>query len=94
MRAQLAIAIAATIFSLPAVAEDGQVGGFLFAGPEVDTSFEASRSRLVAQGYHEVEMIDGSPYHLVVLDQVGSEVLLSIDPQTGESVRVASPSSQ
>jgi len=86
MRILLPVAIAAMV-ALPAVAEDADVGAPMFVGQEIDTSFETSRSRLTAQGYSEIEMENGSPYHLTARDPEGSEVLLTIDPQSGEHSR-------
>jgi len=90
MRILLLVAVAA-IVALPVVAEEADVGALMFVGQEVDTSFEASRSRLTAQGYSEIETENGSPYHLMARDPDGAEVLLTIDPQSGEHSRVTSP---
>jgi hypothetical protein len=84
MRTFLLAAITTTVLILPAAAEVAEVRPFLFASQEVDTSFEASRARLEAQGYSEIEMIDGSAYRLGALDRDGAEVRLTINPQNGE----------
>jgi hypothetical protein len=90
MRILLLVAVAA-IVALPAVAEDADGSTLMFVGQEVDTSFEASRSRLIAQGYSEIEMENGSAYHLKAHDPEGTEVLLAIDPRSGEPSLVTSP---
>jgi hypothetical protein len=90
MRILLLVAVAA-IVALPAVADDADGGASMFVGQEVDTSFEVSRSRLTAQGYSEIEMENGSAYHLMAHDPEGTEVLLAIDPRSGEHSIVTSP---
>lgn len=82
MRTLAVVALAATMLSLPAVAEDGGAGTFV--GQEVDVSFAASKARLKAEGYRGVKQVDGDALYLSAFDPQGSEVLLTISPQTGE----------
>jgi hypothetical protein len=83
MRRLLGVAFAATMLSLPAVAEDGSLGKAL-VGEEIDVSYEASRARLVAEGYQQVSQVNGSALHLKALDPQGSAVVLTLSPHTGE----------
>lgn len=82
----LMVALAGTMLSLPAVAEEGSFDAVqvTFAGYETDVSYGASRARLTGQGYHQIRQTNGSPLHLSAFDPQGSEVLLTVDPQTGE----------
>lgn len=82
MRTLAVVAVAVTMLSLPAVAEDGRAGTFV--GNEVDVSFAASRARLMSEGYRNVKRVNGDALHLSAFDPEGSEVLLTMDPQSGE----------
>ncbi len=79
----LMVSVAAAMLSVPAVAEEGSYRG-AFVGQEVDVSYEASRARLVAVGYDQVGMLNGDALHLTAVDPQGQEVVLSVNPQTGE----------
>jgi hypothetical protein len=60
------------------------LGVSAWGGDEVDVSYEASRARLIAAGYRDVERVNGDPLKLRAYDPNDAEVLLSIDPQSGE----------
>lgn len=80
VRIVVAIAIAAAMQIMPAAAENEHG----IAGEEIDTSFEASQTRLTGDGYSEIKMVNNDPYRLAAYDREGSEVLLTINPQSGE----------
>jgi hypothetical protein len=83
MRSLLGLAVAATMLSLPVIAEEGSYGGSL-VGQEIDVSYEASRARLVAEGYDQVSQVNGSALHLKAIDPQGAAVRLTVNPQSGE----------
>jgi len=87
-------ALAVSMITLPAAAEvtaplggaNGVSNGGVSAwgGDEVDVSYEATRARLIAAGYRDVERVNGDALKLKAHDPADSEVLLSINPRTGE----------
>jgi len=83
MRTLFMVPVAAAMLSLPAFAEDEPYRGAL-VGQEIDVSYEASRARLVAVGYDQVAPLNGDALHLSAVDPQGQEVVLSVNPQTGE----------
>lgn len=76
------VAIAATMLSLSVAAEHSGVDSSV--GKEVDVSFEVSKARLIAEGYHSIRMQNGDPQRLLAFNTEGSEVLVTISSQTGE----------
>jgi hypothetical protein len=86
MRNVLMISVAATMLSLPALAEDGSA--FAYAGHEIDVSYEVSRSRLRAAGYSQVGQASADGLRLKAVDPQGQEVQLAVSPQTGEIVEI------
>jgi len=86
--------LAASILTFPVAAEEavplGGANGFSnggvssWSGEEIDVSYEATRVRLIAAGYREVEQVNGDALKLKAYDPKDGQVLLSIDPQTGE----------
>ena len=86
MRTLVTVTVAATMLNLPAFAENEAdlQGAGSFVGREVDVSFEASRLRLEAHGYRNVKRVNGDALHLAAFDPQGSEVLLTVSPQSGE----------
>lgn len=86
-------ALAMSMLTSPAAAEvaaplgaNGFSNGGVSAwvGEEVDVSYEATRARLIAAGYRDLEPVNGDALKLKAHDPADSEVLLSINPRTGE----------
>jgi len=84
MRFSVIVAVAAATIAMPAIAEDESDAYRLVSGVDADTSFEATRMRLLANGYRDVRMVEGDAMRLSAYDREGSEVLLKINPQDGE----------
>lgn len=84
MRISVIVAIAAATIAMPAIAEDESDAYRLGSGVEADTSYEASRMRLMANGYRDVRMVEGDAMRVSAYDREGSEALLRINPQDGE----------
>ncbi|MEM7024917.1 MAG: hypothetical protein AAF637_20405 [Pseudomonadota bacterium] len=86
----LGLALIASLVSSPVLAEEenglanGRPSVGVWGGEEVDVSYEASRARLHAAGYSDVQQVDGDALRLKALDRQGTPVLLSINPQDGE----------
>ena len=69
------VVVAATTLSISAVADHD----------EIDVSFEVLQARLMGEGYNSIKMVNANPLQLSAFDREGSEVFLSINPQTGET---------
>ncbi len=72
LRSLSVLTLAGAMLSAPALAEDP------------DTSFEANKQVLEAQGFHDVEMVGGDSLRLTAIDSNGLEVLIWVDPQSTE----------
>ena len=88
MRITSCAALTVLIFaSGAAFAESETDQGISLSMIEIDTSFEVTHARLMAEGFREIRMIRDDPYHLSAYDQQGGEVVLRVSPTDGTFAR-------